>query len=166
MNDSLQAAIKEAFAIAPTTRVILYTLEIRQTGVQNPIFLVKSLRAIEAKDENGVTHAFEPIGFKFSLPPSTEEGFQSLNIAIDNIGRRVVDFIEAAKGTDTPIEIYLRPYASDDLNTPQMNPPLLLYLKDVSITATEVVVRATFADIVNKKYPSELYIRERFPSLG
>jgi hypothetical protein len=166
MNSSLQDAIKEAFAIAPTNRVVLDTLEIRQTGVQDPIFLVKSMRAISAVDENGETHVFEPVGFQFTLPPSTDEGFQSLNIAIDNVGRRVVDFVETAMSNDEPIKVIYRPYISDDLSQPQMDPPLVLYLKDVSISATQVVGRATFADIVNKKFPSQLYIRERFPSLG
>lgn len=166
MNDSLQDAIKEAFAIAPSNKVILYTLEIRQEGVQDPIFLVRSLRSIDAYDENGVLHTFEPIGFDFSLPPSTDEGYQHLNIAIDNVGRRVIDFIEAAKASVEPVQIIFRPYMSDDLSSPQMDPPLVLYLKDVTITAAQVVGRATFADIVNKKFPSQLYIRERFPSLG
>lgn len=166
MNTSLQDAIKEAFAVAPATKVILYTLEIRQEGVQDPIYLVRSLRAIDAYDEDGVLHSFEPVGFDFSLPPSSDEGYQHLNIAIDNVGRRVINFIEAARASAEPVKVIFRPYMSDDLTTPQMNPPLVLYLKDVSVTAAQVVGRATFADIVNKKFPSLLYIRERFPSLG
>lgn len=166
MNNSLQDAIKEAFAVAPANKVILNTLEIRQEGVQDPIFLVQGRRMIQATDENGNLRTFEPVGFQFSLPPSNEEGFQSLNIAIDNVGRRVNQFITAAMSEREPVKVIYRPYLSDDLSAPQMDPPLVLFLKDVRISATQVVGRATFMDIVNKKFPSQLYTRERFPSLG
>jgi len=166
MNAALSDAIKEAFAIAPAGTVILDTLEIRQPGVQGPIFLVKARRPITAFDENGDEWTFEPSGFQFTLPPSTEEGFQSLNIAIDNVGRRVIDFIEAAKSERVAIEIVYRPYLSTDLSAPQMIPPLVLYLKDVQVTTFQVTGRATFMDIVNKKFPALLYNRVQFPTLG
>ena len=166
MNASLTDAIKEAFAVAPANQVILNTLQFRQTGVQNPVYLVQARRPLTAKDENGVDQYFEPSGFQFSLPPSNEEGFQSLNIAIDNVGRRAINFIETAKSEQVPVELIYRPYLSTDLTQPQMVPPLILYLKDIKITAMQITGRATFMDIVNKKFPSETYTRARFPSLG
>lgn len=166
MNDEFTDAIQEAFAVAPVTKVILHTLEIRQPTVQDAIYIVQSRRPIRAKDETGMVRLFEPVGFQFSLPPTSEEGFRSLNISIDNIGKRVSDFVNTAKGSEVPVEIYYRPYLSDDLSQPQMNPPLVLWLKDVQITPTQVLGRATFMDIINKKFPSELYTRERFPTLG
>jgi len=164
-NDSLQDAIKEAYAIAPAGKVILDTLEIRQTGVQDPIYLVRAKQGMTALDENGNALEFEPCGFQFTLPPQNEEGFRSLNIAIDNVGRRVSAFIDAAKSDNVPVEILYRPYLSDDLSAPQMIPPLTLFLKDVQINMIQVTARATFMDIVNKKFPSELYTRGRFPYL-
>lgn len=165
MSDVYADAIKEAFAIAPSSKVVLHTLEIRQTGVQAAIFLVQARRNLVAFDELGVERTFLATGFQFSLPPSNEEGFRSLNIAIDDIGRRVSAFVDAAKAEEQPVEIYYRPYLSDDLSAPQMNPPLVLWLKDVQVSGPQVVGKATFMDIVNKKFPSELYTRERFPSL-
>lgn len=167
MNASLQDAIKEAFAVAPVNKVVLHTLEIRQIGVQDPVYLVQSRRGITALLEDGVTYAdFEPVGFQFTLPPSNEEGFRSLNISIDNVGRRVIDFLETAMAHSVPVEVLYRPYLSDNLDAPQMIPPLVLYLKDVQVTAQQVVGRATFMDIVNLKFPSQLYSRDRFPALG
>jgi hypothetical protein len=165
MSSSLQDAIKEAFAIAPVNKVVYHTLEIRQTGVQSAIFIVQATQEIVARDELGVERTFQPVGFQFSLPPENEEGFTSLNIAIDNVGQQVSDFIEAAKGSKVPVQIFYRPYLSDDLTQPQMIPPLVLWLKDVQVTQAQVVGRATFMDIVNRKFPSELYTRERFPAL-
>lgn len=166
MNDVWTDAIKEAFAVAPSTTVIHETLEVRQVGVQDTVYMVRSRKGILAKDENGVYRKFEPVGFQFSLPPSNEEGFRSLTLAIDNIDRRVSDFINAAKSSRVPVEVVYRPYLSTDLTRPHMNPPLVLYLKDIEVSSFQVTGRATFMDVVNKKFPLELYTRERFPSLG
>lgn len=166
MNTALQDAILEAFAIAPSNQVVFHTLEITQQGVQGSIYLVKARRSIVAYDENSVARTFEPSGFEFSLPPSTEEGYQSLNIAIDNIGRRVSDFIDTAKSQSVPVKVIYRPYVSTDLSAPQMDPPLVLYLKDVKENAMQVTGRATMMDLANKKFPLELYTRARFPTLG
>jgi len=170
MNSNLEDAIKEAFAIAPSNKVIINTLEIRQgddsNAVQEPIYIAQVRRSFTAKDENGNDITFEPSGFQFSLPPSTEEGFQSLNVAIDNIGRRVSDYINTAKSEEEPVKLIYRPYMSNDLSGPQMNPPLVLWLKDVKVNQFQVTGRATFMDVVNKKFPLELYTRERFPTLG
>ena len=164
--NSLSDAIKEAFAIAPSNVVVLHTLTVEQEGVQDPVYLVQSRGTVEAVDENGFTRSYRPSGFAFSLPPSNEEGFRNLNITIDNTTREVSDFIDVAKGSMVPITITYRPYLSTDLTTPHMIPPLVLYLKDVQITANTVSGKATFMDIVNKKFPSEIYTREKFPTLA
>jgi hypothetical protein len=165
-NTSLQDAIKEAFASCPATIVIYDTLEIRQPGVQDPVFIVRSHQAIVATDENGNARTFQPVGFQFTLPPTDDQGFQSLNISIDNVGRQVKDFVDAAKSEQVPVEVVYRPFLSDDLSQPQMIPPLILYLKDIRVSALQISGKATFMDVVNKKFPSELYSRDRFPSLG
>ncbi len=166
MNPALQDAILEAYALAPSNSVILHTLEIRQEGVQDPIYIARSRRGFAALDEDGNERYFEPSGFDFTLPPSSEDGFQSLNIAVDNIGRRATDFVDTAQSEEVPVLAIYRPYVSDDLSQPQMSPPLVLYLKDVKTDAFQIIGRATFMDIVNMPFPSELYNRERFPTLG
>jgi len=165
-NPSLSDAIKEAYASCPTGKVVYDTLEIRQTGVQNAIYLVRGQSALVAFDENNIERLFTPSGFVFSLPPENEEGFRSINIAIDNIGRAVSDFVEVARSEKVPVELVYRPYVSDDLTAPAMDPPLVLYLKDIQINNVQVTGRATFFDIINKKFPTELYTRARFPALG
>jgi hypothetical protein len=166
MNEALSEAIREAFAIAPAHVVVYHTLEVRQEGVQAPVFMVQSHQPLQAYDENQNFIFFEPVGFQFSLPPSNKEGFRSLNVAIDNVSQRLVNFVETAKSQPVAVEMVYRPYLSTDLSKPQMIPPLVLYLKDLRITPSEVVGRATFMDLVNKKFPSELYTRSRFPTLG
>lgn len=165
MNQAFTDAIKEAYALAPTNQVTLETLEIRQLGVQVSVFMVQSRRSVSALDETGVLRHFEPVGFQFSLPASSQDGFQSLNVAIDNVGRRGIDFVQTALESVVPVQIVYRPYFSTDLSQPQMKPPLVLILKDISITVAQITGQATFMDIINKKFPSQLYTRDRFPAL-
>lgn len=166
MNEALTEALKEAYALAPADKVILHTLEIRQDGVQQSLRIVQGMTGITATDENDETHSWQPVGFRMALPPSNEEGFQSLSLSIDNIDRQVTDFITVAKSEMVPIVVKYRPFLLDDLTRPQMNPPVVLYLRDIQISAMQVTAKATFMDIINKKFPSELYTRDRFPTLG
>ncbi len=165
MNDSLSDAIKEAYAVAPAVKSIVHTLQISQGSVQEPVYIVQARKEFIAFDENNIERFFAPVGFQFSLPPSDEEGFRSLTIAIDNVDRRITQFVELAKSEPEPVRVVYRPYLSDDLTRPQMIPPLVLFLKELQITAFQVVGRATFMDIVNKPFPNELYTRDRFPAL-
>lgn len=166
MNDALQAAIREAYASAPSHVAILETLEISHPAVGGTIYLVKNSEDLTMKLENGTSVLFEAAGFRMTLPAVTEDGLQELRIAIDNVDRRISDFLDQAKNSTETVKVKYRPYLSTDLETPQMNPPLELNLTDVSVTVFEVTARATFADIINKKFPSDIYTRARFPSLG
>jgi hypothetical protein len=165
MNTSLTEAIKEAYAIAPASKIVIHTLQISQDGVQDPIYIAQSRHEFVALDEHGVQRYYAPVGFQFSLPSSDEEGFKSLTIAIDNVDRRVTEFVDIAKSEEQPVKVIYRPYLSDDLSGPQMIPPLVLFLKELQITTFQVVGRATFMDIVNKPFPNQLYTRDRFPAL-
>jgi hypothetical protein len=165
-NEALNEAIKEAYVTAPAGKNVIHTLEIRQTGVQLGYFISQTQTGINAFDENSVEHTFLPVGFQFTIPASDDDGFKTLSIAVDNINRAASDFVETARQSIVPVEVVYRPYMSDDLTAPAMDPPLILFLKDVQITAFQVVGKCTFLDLVNKKFPSDLYLRERFPSLG
>jgi len=165
-NASLTAALKEAYALAPTEVVILHTLQISHPALTSDLFIVQDQVEHDFTLEDLSIETFEPVGFRFELPKIGDRGLQELTIAIDNVDRRITDFVNTIKGQTGTTEVRYRPYLSTDLTTPQMIPPLLLFLKEISITAIEIQGRATFADIINKRFPSEWYTRDRFPSLG
>lgn len=165
-NASLTAAIKEAYATAPSDVVYLETLEISHPLVSPSIYLVKDRVNHSMTLETAVVKTFVACAFRLTLPASGENGVQELTIAIDNVDRAVSDFIDVVKDSSTAVTLTFRPYLSTDLTVPQMNPPLVLYLSDVTVSTYEVRGRATFADILNKKYPTRLYTRADFPSLA
>lgn len=165
-NPSLSDAIKEAYATAKADIAVIETLELRHPAIASPLYLVKALTNMELGLETGETVVFEATGFRISLPTTGDGGSQELSIAVDNVERRPVDFIELALTMQYPVEVVYRPYLSNDLSAPQWDPPLTLYLTDVNVTAYEISGRATFTEIVNRPWPREYYTRTRFPGLG
>lgn len=160
------AAILEAFALAPPGVVYLETLQIHHPSVSPDIYLVRDRAAWTLKDEGGVSRDFVACSFTLALPPSGDNGLQQLTISVDNIDLTISDFLTQCLSYTTPVVVTYRPYRSDDPNTPQMVPPLKLYYTDIEIGDIEVVGTATFADILNRPFPAELYDRIRFPGLA
>tara|TARA_R110000772_G_scaffold268565_1_gene396204 strand:- start:3328 stop:3834 length:507 start_codon:yes stop_codon:yes gene_type:complete len=166
-NDSINEALKEVYALAPNDRVPLDTIQLSHPSLEESIFMVQDRIPWNLTLEDGVTiQTFEPVPFRFTPPAAGENGIQEMAIAIDNIDRRVTDFIDSIGTINAPVEVTYRPYLSDDPTTPQMNPPLLLFLTDISVDAFEVTGRASFTNIVNFKYPTAYYDRQRFPGLA
>lgn len=167
MPSDYSEAIKEAFATAKSDVAILDTLEISHPSLTDgSLFLVRDFSAQTLGLETGTFQEFEPAGFQIELPARDNKGIQDLSIAIDNTDRRVSDFVKRTlEFPNESIEITYRPYLSNDLSTPQMDPPLVLYVSNVSIGVSNVTATATFADVLNKTFPSEIYTKTRFPAL-
>jgi hypothetical protein len=167
MNTALKEALVEAYACAPSNVAVLETLEVSHPSLPGgTLYLVKNLADLTFTLEDTSTQLFKACGFNITLPAAGDSGLQELNIAIDNIDRAVSDFVYTASTYEQPVKLVYRPYLSDDLTTPQMDPPLELYLTDVSVTLFQVTGKATFVDVINTKFPADIYTRARFPSLG
>jgi hypothetical protein len=167
-NNAYTAAAKEAYAAAKSDETELETLDIYHPDVGH-FYLVRDMQdgIFTLEDSSVVT--FEAVGFKFKRPKSDSEGLQELALSIDNVDQRIGDFLKAAKESTQAVTVTWRPYLASDKTTPLMNPPLVLYLTDVRITDLEVSGKATFADIINMKFPNgpaSHYTRVRFPSLS
>ena len=166
-NDSLEDALKEAYALAPNDEYVIDTLEISYTGLADTLYLVRDRFEKTFTLEDATVKTFKPVGFRFTPPAAGKDGRQQMLLAIDNVGAEVSDFFDQLGTALTePVKVTYRPYLSSDTTTPQLNPPLVLFLVDVQLTLFEISGRATFTNIVNAKYPREYYTRERFPGLG
>ena len=168
MSSAYTEAIKEAFACCPNNVAVLDTLEISHPSVNGgePIYLVRNTKELVLTLEDSTSHTFEAASFGLTLPKKTDEGVQDLEMKFCNIDRRISDFMDNASHFKTKVVCKYRPYLSNNLSQPQMVPPLMLTLSDIVATVFEVSARASFVDLVNKKFPSEIYSRLTFPSLG
>lgn len=166
-NQAWTDAIKEAYASVPDGIVLLHTVELSHPALSGETrYYIKAVQDYTLTLEDATQQLFRALPFDLSLPPAGADGVQNLNFSIDNIDRSVGDFLNKAKNNREPAKLVYRPYLSNDLTTPQMDPPLSLNLSDAKVTVTKVTAKATFADLLNKKHPLELYTRKRFPSLG
>lgn len=165
-NDSIDEALKEVYALAPNDRVVLDTLEISHPSLVESLYMVKDHREWDLTIEGGLVKTFEPVPFRDQVPATGDNGIQDYSVSIDNIDRRVSDFLESVKSDPSPVQMKRRQYLSTDPTNQLINPPLTLYLTSVQINAFEVVGKATFGDPVNQAHPGEKYTRNRFPALG
>jgi hypothetical protein len=172
MPNTLTEAIEEAYATAPAGQVILHTLEFRHPAFTEPLRVVH-----DQKDFVGRLEATAPlnpnedvnfVAFAFDfVPPDVESTgtIPEVVIAIDNVSRDILGYMDLAANSADLIEMTYRPYLSDDPSEPQMNPPLTLTVRTVEADIFRITARASFGDFINKAFPSQLYDATRFPAL-
>ena len=105
------------------------------------------------------------MGFDLELPPIDTAPVPEISITLDNASREIVKHLDAASDSQSKIEVTYRPYLSDDLEGPQMEPPFTLVLTEVSADTSRVTGRARMLDVGNKAFPAETYNSLRFSGL-
>lgn len=165
MNIALSEALKEAYALAPSNVQHVHSLEITHESMSESLYLVQGYFHKSLTLEDSSVRKFRATAFDFTLPATDVGGLQELNITIENANNQVSDFCEQAMTFPAPVEILYRPYLSTDLTTPLMNPPLRLFLLNVTVAEAQVSGRAVPVDFLNLKFPTELYNSARFPPL-
>lgn len=180
MNEQLSQAIKEAYASAPVDEVILNTLEIRHSSFLDSEGYPTAIRVVldytdltayleaDAPLNGGEEVTFIAYPFDFQLPGIDEGAAGVLQITIDNTSPEIGRYIEQANETTEPIEITYRPYLASDLTGPQMDPPLNMEVKGITIdTGTNsITMKAGWGNLMNKKFPGEVYTYAGYPGLA
>jgi hypothetical protein len=172
MDSTLSAAIKEAYASAPSDSIIYHTLEIWHPNFTVPIRVVRDHTDLEARIEAGAPRdagtmqTFIRFAFDIVPPDATFSAVPQCTIEMDNVSREILAQIEASLGSLDPITVTYRAYLSSNLATgPENDPPITLTV--LSISATVFRIRATcgFGDLANKRFPSKDYTATVFPGL-
>lgn len=170
-NPTLQQAIKEAYAAAPTDVVVLETLELRHPSFSVPVRLVRDTQdwsltlESDAPADPGEAVMFVGYAFAIEVPPVEDGAQPQAVVAIDNVSAEIVLEIEAAVTTAEPIELTYRPYLSTDTTGPQMDPPLHLVITQITANVMQITARATYGDYTNRKFPNREYTLTEFPGL-
>ena len=176
-NPALSEAIQEAYAHAPSDAIILHTLEIRhpdfrdENGNPTAIRVVRDQLDLQARLEAdapmdaGTIVNFVAMGFDLDLPAVDTTPVPEIVVTLDNVSREIVRYLDVAAESQSVIEITYRPYLSNDLEGPQMDPPITLILSEVEADVQRVTARARMMDIGNKAFPSRNYTAKEFPGL-
>lgn len=172
MTDStLKAAIKEAYASAPSNVIIYHTLELRHSAFSAPIRVVRDYADLTATLEAtapanpGASVTFVKFNFDFTKPEISTTGVPQMSIEIDNVDRSIVANIEAALTTTDLVQATYREYISSDLTGPQNDPPIHMTVMSIQADVFRVRAVAGFPDLINRRFPTLEYDSETFPGL-
>lgn len=164
---SLEQAIKEAYAAAPTDEVIYDTLEFSHPDFVAPIYVVRGFQNITAGLEGGGGDVeFIAFAFDFTLPEVAQTGTPEFVITMDNVSAEIIANLDLAVASTDRLTVTYRPYLKSDLSAPQMDPPMTLVVDHLEVDVFQVRARAGWGDIMNATFPSELYTTRRFPGLA
>lgn len=162
-NDTLSQAIQEAYASNPSDAVLLHTLEINHPNFSNPIRVVRNNKDIMATLEAGAPRnageSVKFVGYPFdiNLPRVDDNSAPRATLVIDNVSREIVENIELAVDSMQVIDMLYRPYLSDDLKVPHIDPPIHLTLTNIVADIFSVRADARFPSLANRNFPGRVY---------
>ncbi len=169
MNEDYSEALKEVATIAPSDVAILETLSIShpEGGAINIVNSPEDYQGYSETTGNDLV-VFKASAFALSLPESSIEGTQFLNLSFPNVTREASDWLNRIPvQTSSPAKVVYRVYLSSDVTSrPQNDPPISLTLSDIEISLTSASARCAFKSIINAKYPNEYYTLDKFPALS
>lgn len=161
----ISAALKEVYASAPTTVRFVETIALSHSTFSQTYYLANDNVSSTFLLETGATVTFVAMPFKIVLPRSDGSGNQDLQLVLPNIGRELIDPLEAAQAKTTePIRCVRRVYLDQGSTTPA-DSPLTLLISAVSVTREAFSATATRMDVLNRSFPFNYYKISEFPGL-
>lgn len=167
--------LKRIYASAPVDVYYIETLQLNhpiflEASTINPsssVYLVNQPGGLDAKLEDGSDVTYESAPFVAIPPNSQESNAIQLQVALDNASRALMDNLERlSQYPNIPITVYYRVYLSNDLTVVQNNPPLKLYVLNVTATTSTITFNAGLTNIRSKPFPNRVYNVDEFAGLA
>lgn len=163
---AISAALKEIYASAPATSRYIETLTFSHSLFDRTYYLTNDNQSWSFLLETGSLVTFTPMPFRIVLPSQDGKGQQDLNLTLANIGRDLVDPLEAAITRPyEPVKCVYRVYIDQASTAPQNTPPLTLIITGVNMNRDAVSATATRSDVLNRAFPYAFYRTAQFPGL-
>lgn len=161
----ISAALKEVYSSAPTTVRNIETLALSHSLFDKVYYITNDNQNWTFLLETGATVTFISMPFKLILPTSDSVGKQDLGLTLANIGRDLVDPLEAAQAKPSePIKCVRRVYL-DQVSTTPADSPLTLLISAAQVTWDSVSATATRMDVLNRAFPYNFFRIDQFPGL-
>lgn len=140
------------------------TLELTCPVWGESLFLCAGFKNFTFIDENGRVLTFEASGIDVTLPKRSNDGGQSLGLAIDNVRGKAQQLIDLAKHWGARITIIYRTYLESDPTAPAEQ-PLRLTALSATMEGPTVQILAGYFDLVNAAWPRDRYTAVNFPGI-
>lgn len=161
-DNSLSAAVKEAYASAPSDDIIYHTLDFNHPQFDHPVYIVHGFDDIAPTDGTG---PYTAMPFSLQLPEVTNQSPPQLKIEVDNVSRDLLFQIELAAEDPQPIVVAYRMYLLSDMSRAQNNPPLQLHISAIDVTQQTISATAAVQNFTNRRFPSRIYRDDQYPGL-
>lgn len=166
-------ALNELFASNPNDRVYYITLELSHSAFSPEVHrLVQGFSDLTATLEDDAPYnggeevTFKKSAFKLSIPEKSVKGRQDLTCTIYGASFEIIEQLELqAKANREPVKVTFREFQSGDLSEPAST-PITMTVNTPSAVEDSVTFSATFADVINKQFPSIFYKLETHPGLA
>ncbi|WP_286936128.1 DUF1833 family protein [Achromobacter sp. UBA4530] len=152
------STLAEVYASAPAGELIIPTLEIAIAG-QAPIRICSGF-----EDHVLSGMLFEAGSLSISLPAKNTTGMQTLNFGVAGVNSLVQKYFDQALETGEAVKITYREYLESDKSQPARRP----YVMDLiggSLQDGEAQLSAGFFDVLNLRWPRELYTAQNAPGI-
>lgn len=115
----------------------------------------------------GTSATFTAIPFSFSWPGQAEGQASGLSIRVDNIGREMMPYLDAAAATQAPLICMVRLVTINTSTSAVTYNGIAyqLYIRNVSVTEDALEGEASGADLANLQTLRLIYDLETFPGL-
>jgi hypothetical protein len=174
---SYSEAIAESMASATVGDPLLLALELRRdwTEAGEPVAarVVNDFRPLTATLEAdaplnpGEAVEFTPVPFRHARQEQTDSGAPAaIGVEVDNVSQTLTELLMRDKTSREPLRLIEREYLPSDTSAPHVMPPTKLVLAKVEASSTTVSAQASFGDLTTRRFPVDLFTRERFSALS
>lgn len=144
--------------------VILHTVELSCEAWPEPIVLIRDFVDHTIGTEDYRTLNAAASGMSIALPKRDNTTAQRLTFALDGVRQEATILIRRALAEHKKIRLTYRVYLSSDLNWPAENPHHF-EVHAVKASANRVEVTAGLFDLIDMKWPRDVFNSENAPGL-
>jgi len=144
--------------------LIIMTIALECPAWDAPILICNGFDDREVLLETGKPATFIAAGIDISLPKKSSNGSQAINFAIDNITGEAQRRIDEALEAGERVTLTFRQYLESDLSAPAESPYVFI-VRGGRMNGTQVQIQAAFYDMINTRFPRDLYTLEFAPGI-
>jgi hypothetical protein len=143
---------------------IISTLELTCPAWSAPVLICQGFEDQTCITEDARTLTFSASGIDIALPKKGNSAGQSLTFAIDNVTGEAQAKIDQALEAEQRISMTYRMFLASDKSAPA-EPPYFMTVSGGTMQGSGVQIQAGFFDLINTKWPRELYTTKFAPGL-
>ena len=159
-------AAQEQISLGLSTLRIVETMELYNSALGS-LYFVNAPNSLTATLEDGTTTVtFMPLNISATRPSLSTDSVPELTVNCDGIDGTLIDYINSANASGLQTDVRLRLYNAASLTAPMEMQPISFTAGTFTLTELQLQIKATFANIKNKRFPLDRYTTVEFPSLS